>query len=329
MNENLSNHHLNKRKELKKLFEELSDNDLDFKKLSDDTNRSETEEITVTKSETEMVLDSVKNKLGFDKNETRAGILFKDNAKSTFRRYFRYYMVAAVIIIAVGIGYLLMPVTNIVPYGETATIKLPDGSSVVMNSGTEIKYNRLFGTLNRHIQLNGEAYFEVQPSDNVFTVKANGAIVEVTGTEFNVRAWRKDPAPAVVVTVASGTVYFYPVSNNLERVRLTEGLTSKWQYGENKPTNPDIVDLKDVIAWKDNNLSFIGQPLRLIFNEIERKFDVNIEISDKQIGNEKLTTFYTNPQSVEMLLEDITTVKGLNYRESANGYVVFNENSNR
>jgi transmembrane sensor len=329
MSKKISNYHLNERKELIKLFKELSGKELDFEKLSEDTNSLETEEITVTNSETELILDSVKNKLGLAKHETPASTLSKDNLRTIARRKFRFYLAAAIIIVAVGISYLLIPVINVVPFGETATIELPDGSSVIMNSGSKIKYDRLFGIMNRNIKFSGEAYFEVKPSDNMFIVKTNGAIVEVTGTEFNVRSWRNDPDSAVVVTVASGTVYFYPVSNNLKRVELTEGLTSSWHHGEQKPTNPDIVDLKDIIAWKENKLSFIGQPLRIIFNEIERKFDVNIEINNEQIGNEILTTFYSSPKNVEMLLDDITTVKGLNYRETANGYVVFNETNNR
>ncbi|MDZ7717227.1 MAG: FecR domain-containing protein [Balneolaceae bacterium] len=326
MSKDPSDYPQNEKEVLQKLFEELSDEDLDFEKLSTDSNRSESNEITVTNFETEHVLDSLKSKLGHAKDEAPADKQHEASDKSNVWRNFRYYLAAAVILIATGIGYMVVPVTHSVPYGETATIQLPDGSNIVMNSGTEIQYNRLFGKTNRHLQFNGEAFFEVEPSDNVFIVEANGAVVEVTGTEFNVRSWRNDPGSAAQVTVASGTVRFYPAANKSAGVELTQGLSSRWYPDDRSPTDPDEVDLDDVTAWKENNLSFIGQPLRLIFNEIERKFNVNIEIQDEKTGNEVLTTFYTGPQNAETLLDDITTVKGLNYRETANGYIVFNEN---
>lgn len=317
----------NEKEELLRIFREVSSDDPDFDRIAEDN--SGPEDITVTESETEQALTSVKDKLSFESDAASANKQAKENGRSMAKQYVRYYLAAAVILVSIGIGYLLMPVTKTVPYGETASVQLPDGSIVTMNSGTEMTYSRLFGVTNRHIQFNGEAYFEVESSEQAFIVEVNEANVEVTGTEFNLRSWRGDPGSPTVVTVATGTVQFYTASNTSERVELNRGFTSSWHTGDYKPDDPVKVDLKDVIAWKENNLSFIGQPLRLIFNELERKFDVNIEIQDERTVNEVLTTFYSGPQNVELLLDDITTVKGLQYRETADGYVVFNENRNR
>ena len=46
--------------------------------------------------------------------------------------------------------------------GQKANITLPDGSIVRMNSATEIRYPADFGKRERKINLNGEAYFEVE-----------------------------------------------------------------------------------------------------------------------------------------------------------------------
>ena len=131
-----------------------------------------------------------------------------------------------------------------------------------------------------------------------------------------------------VVSVASGSVNFYPVANKSNVVKLKGGLSSNWRKGQRKPSDPEKVDITEVLGWKENKLSFVGRPLRLIFDELERKFDTRIEIKGVEIGKETLTTYYSNAENVEMILDDIATVKGLNYRETANGYIVFKDDGN-
>lgn len=45
--------------------------------------------------------------------------------------------------------------------GDKATIELPDGTNVVLNSASQLSYLNNFGENVRHVQLNGEAYFKV------------------------------------------------------------------------------------------------------------------------------------------------------------------------
>ena len=53
-------------------------------------------------------------------------------------------MVAAVILVAVGVTLWLRPVVKTAPYGEQVTAHLPDGSSVELNGGSSIRYARFF-----------------------------------------------------------------------------------------------------------------------------------------------------------------------------------------
>ena len=47
------------------------------------------------------------------------------------------------------------------PYGSRSEIKLPDGTSVILNAGSTLKYRNDFNQPNRDIDLYGEAYFKV------------------------------------------------------------------------------------------------------------------------------------------------------------------------
>ena len=52
-----------------------------------------------------------------------------------------------------------------------------------------------------HIALKGEAYFEVKRNDHLpFIVEAGESRIRVTGTKFNVNAYRKKNEIKVVVT---------------------------------------------------------------------------------------------------------------------------------
>lgn len=315
-------------KKLEKLLNELSVDDIESEEVWDEISENDANTPEISESETEEALKSVNHRLGFQKQkESPADAGQNNTARPVFlkKKNAITFLAAAAILLVMGTGWFFIPVTTHVPYGETVTVTLPDGSTAILNSGTEIQYNRLFNTTNRTLSLNGEAYFQVESSGQPFTVFANGTVTEVAGTEFNVRSWKNDPGSETTISVAEGEVYFYPETATGERVILTEGLSSYWLTGMLRPSDPDPVELQNALAWKNRNLAFTGQPLSVIFNELERKFDTTINISEAQIGRETLTTFYSSPENVEMLLDDICTVKGLNYAETANGYRIFRE----
>ena len=301
---------------LEKLLKDLSRDDIEFGKMMKDDAKISESEIIIDEAETEQALRDVNSKLGFGKENHVHDLQNRKIPGFAF-------LAAAVLLIAFAAGWILFPRTTTVPYGQTASLNLPDGSRVELNSGTRLSYNLLFGTINRDVNLNGEAYFTVETAGQPFMVKANGTVTEVTGTEFNVRSWDRDPGSLTTVTVTEGEVLFYPESDFDDRKTLSSGFSSYWSANDEEPSEPDSVNINRVLAWKNDNLSFVNQPLQVIFAELERKFDTDIEIENDDIRRETLTTFYTRPQKVEMLLNDITTVKGLQYRETSSGYYVF------
>lgn len=302
---------------IEKLLENLALNEDEFEEVLDQPPDNSSDEITVGTTETEIALSQVNHQLGFDKK-------IHGFEKSQRKNLLYKYLAAAVVLLALTVGWFLFPRTAEAPYGEMVLVSLPDGSQVELNSGTELKYNLLFGTMHRNVELDGEAYFIVESASQPFTVEANGTVTEVTGTEFNIRSWDKDPGSVTTITVAEGEVIFYTESNFDDRKTLSSGLSSFWSADAEELSEPDSVNINSALAWRNDNLSFVNQPLQVIFNELERKFDIHIEIENDEIRRETLTTFYTRPENLEMLLNDITTVKGLQYRETSSGYYVFN-----
>lgn len=92
--------------------------------------------------------------------------------------------------------------------GDKATIELPDGTNVVLNSASQLSYLNNFGENGRRVQLNGEAYFKVAHDEKcAFIVQVGDLEVKVLGTSFNVSAY--EDAKDVTVVLLEGKVGVY------------------------------------------------------------------------------------------------------------------------
>jgi transmembrane sensor len=255
----------------------------------------------------------------------RSGPDYSSNQTSSQERYWLYarYLVAAAALITFGLYFLYTPIHISIPHGEIATIELPDGSSVELNSGSELTYSRFFGRANRDLTLNGEGYFSVEPAAVPFRVKSNGTVTEVLGTQFNIRSWIDDPYSETVLTVTEGKVDFFAERSEHHKVTLTAGKLSRWNLEMEIPIVEDPVRITDSIGWKENRLIFKEQSLIVILHELERRFDTRISLEVPGAGLDTLTAYYSEPKSVTAVLEDISTVKGFRFAETANGFRIF------
>ncbi len=230
---------------------------------------------------------------------------------------------AAVVLFAFGLGYFFYPQSLTASYGERVTAVLPDGSTVVLNSGTTIRYNRLFGFRDRIVPLDGEAFFTVAPGEHPFIVTANEAVVEVTGTSFNIRSRSDDPGMETRVHVASGSVRLYPAGRSRHGVSLGAGDWSRWNTTMEMPQSPEPAEPGNIGEWREDRFHFRSETLGMIFREMERRFDIRIELEVPRASSEVVTAHYAGPGDPERIIEDICHVKGLRYARTANGFRIY------
>ena len=268
----------------------------------------------ITPEETNQALSDVHIQLGFEDRTAR--IL------NIIQSYGRYAAVAVALIV-LGTAFLMVPRTVDAPLGEIAELTLPDGSIVELNSGSNVQFNRLYGITNRKISLNGEAFFRVQSGDEPFMVTANGAMVEVLGTQFNVRSWADHPEQETRVAVTEGKVAFYPADQSGHSVAVAMNEASSWRPGYDTPKSPSETVMERETGWRDRKFIFYEETLQEIFREVERRFDVSIELQNEAVANETLTGYYGQVAGPESLLNDICTVAGLNYSKTSTGYRVY------
>lgn len=221
----------------------------------------------------------------------------------------------------VGLSLWTQPITVTAPAGDIAEATLPDGSQIILNSGSTLSYSRGFGNDTRTVSLTGEAFFDVQKATTPFVVNTFNGSTTVLGTEFNVRAWPDDPAPATQVAVVSGVVRLTSESGSF--VTLTAGEASALAQHASAPTAPASVETDFALAWQKNGFKFTSTPLGTLLREVERRYDVAIHVSDKSLLLEPVDILIEKSLGAEEILRDISEYNGFAFRAVDGGYELY------
>ncbi|KAF2078987.1 FecR family protein [Flavobacterium sharifuzzamanii] len=197
-----------------------------------------------------------------------------------------------------------------IPRGGQFFVQLADSTKVWLNSESQLRYPVAFvDGQTRQVELvYGEAYFEVSPSTkhkgSRFKVKTQEQNVEVIGTEFNIKAYRDEPA--IYTTLVEGVV---AVSNAAKKQILTPSQQSKiTEYNGNISVSE--VDVYNEISWRKGLFVFKGMPLKDIARVLSRWYDVDIVFADPALGNVKFNGVLNKNQKLEDIL---TTIKNINF----------------
>lgn len=270
--------------------------------------------------ETEEALAAVRHKAGLSEASPASAPAPVHNLHFSYR----YAAAAAVLLIALLTGWLVTPAQLEAPRGSMIKGTLPDGTQVQLNSGSTLEYPRLFGWTNRHVTLNGEAYFEVEHDASLpFTIDAGPAGIRVLGTRFNVRSRNDRPDSQTIVTLLQGSLAFYPLSAPAMQAILHPGDQSALTASQQRPSAPRKVDTKYVTAWRSGDLAFEAQSLGQIFSELERRFDITIETGPDVDLQKPLSLYLSHPGNIEAILNDICQVRGLRFTSIKNGYRIY------
>ena len=195
---------------------------------------------------------------------------------------------------------------------ERNQIVFSDGSSVILDAGTTLRYPERFDQRTREIYLDGEGFFEITADTRrPFIIHASDALIQVLGTKFNVRAW--EPDERVQVAVSEGLVSFRPVSTPIEEgVIIHEGESSLMPIN-GQPTEPEEVDISEHLGWMQNDAVFRDVPLHEVLFQVERWYNLSFELSDPLVADERVT-MHIRRNSVDDVLELISVLSGLAYR---------------
>lgn len=113
--------------------------------------------------------------------------------------------------------------------GEKASLTLPDGTEVALGYDSRLAYNPSeFNRKGRHVNLSGEAYFDVAKAHgSPFTISNDRIEVKVVGTRFNLQVRRNRPFARL--TLDEGGVLFTSVKTG-RTASVTPGSTATLDY---------------------------------------------------------------------------------------------------
>jgi ferric-dicitrate binding protein FerR (iron transport regulator) len=163
------------------------------------------------------------------------------------------------------------------PLGSRVKFNLPDGSTGMLNSGSDISYSLPFID-HRSVSVEGEAWLEVKHDDkHPMEISAGSSVIKVLGTSLNVSAYPEEKY--VEVVLHTGKVEFQMESGGEKIVMLP----SEKLVFQNGKISKSITDPTKYNAWTQGKLVFRNDPMSEVARRIERWYNIEIVLADKEL----------------------------------------------
>ncbi len=248
-----------------------------------------------------------------------------DRYKSVSRKFvlksiFRYVAVACLFIL-LGVGvfqYTKYDYTSrnfivSADIGQKATVELPDGTIVFLNSGSTLTYNGAYNVQNRRVVLEGEAYFNVKKNmKKAFIVVTGDLEIEALGTSFDVKAYANDLS--ITTTLLEGKV---SVRSESEEIILSPDKQVSFIRATNSFNEPQICNASRFVLWKDDELFFDCETLEQVSETLKKVYSIDIIFMSEEI---KAHTFcgVINNTNIHNVLEYLSLTAPVDYEVKNN-----------
>lgn len=198
--------------------------------------------------------------------------------------------------------------------GMVATLNLPDGSKVWLNSGSYLKHPLKFTGDTRTVELDGEAYFSVQKDkskrfivNTPFDLKA-----EVLGTEFNIEAYKG--SNQVTTSLISGSVKLSFRNKENEEESFIMKPDDEVAYNiKTKGIKTNTSYLPTQIAWKDGLVVFRNTSFEEALKILDKRFNTKFIIKNDLLYENSFTGTFSG-QHLTLILEHFRLSSGIQYK---------------
>lgn len=223
------------------------------------------------------------------------------------KQVWRSYAAAAVIAGVLVTGYFLYNhlsaprvETFAVQSGEKRSLRLPDGSQVILNGESSLVLSDAFTTGNREVTLTGEAYFDVaQNASRPFIIHTASMDIKVLGTAFNVRAYPDEASDETSLIRGKVQITLKKAGNQvkdyvllpMQKLVVSKNRQADSVYGValNKPPHIDSLQKNRQInhlsetAWTENKLAFNNETLETVAAKMEKWYGITIVIKNDDL----------------------------------------------
>lgn len=255
---------------------------------------------------------------------------------------------AAVLVIAIGISAMMylpkkeqqlqakLKTTETISR-EKCKVTLADGTTVMLNSKTSLKYPLEFNGKNREVYLNGEAFFDVKKDhQHPFIVHAGKMSIKVLGTAFNIRSYANDvstettlirgaievtltdrPSDRIIlkpneklvlrnVATESETKFKRRAAITRHRLSSSYALTSLTYL---RPNDSTVVET----SWVNNKLVFKDEEFKDIANKMERWYGIDIKFKSSNKKGYRFTGMFER-ETVSQALKALQMIEPFTFK---------------
>jgi transmembrane sensor len=228
--------------------------------------------------------------------------------------------------------------------GSKSKVELPDGTQVWLNADSKLTYGQNFSGNTREVILTGEAYFDVAHATSVetgqripFIIHTPSIDIKVLGTAFNVRSYPGESTTETALIRGSVEVTLHNnpdkkiilkpdeklivrnddatvISNENEKNDSGSGATDNAPMMMVSKLHPCKLDTGNhyETMWVKNKLAFENEPFDRILPEIERWYNVTIQLKNGSLNNLHFTGVFENKSLVDVM-EALSLARGFHY----------------
>ena len=218
---------------------------------------------------------------------------------------FYSYRIAAALVVGLLFAFAWIYATRVagtekvVAENEPVEVFLEDGTLVMLNRYSRIRYKKNFSESERNVYLAGEAWFDVSGDPSrPFKIDAGSAMVEVLGTSFNVNAYKENAA--VEIIVESGVVALTAKLDQQEQIVLRAGNSGTYNKN-NKELKLIPSSNPNKISWKTRELYFDSSSLEEVTELVNSVYNTNLVIVNQELASCRITVTFRN-QTLEAVL---------------------------
>ena len=198
-----------------------------------------------------------------------------------------------------------------VPLGMRSSITLPDGTCVTMNSGSSLKYPVAFTGKTRHVELTGEAFFDVKKDKSKpFLISASDICIKVLGTAFNCSAYPEDKN--IETALVRGLIEITQGKDGQQKLYVKPGEVATYSKTD-RTFEKSKANLDKFISWRSGKLIFRDDAMATVLEKLGRWYNVEFQVKDEEILSYEYSATFAE-ESLDQVLKILTLSSSIHYR---------------
>ena len=183
---------------------------------------------------------------------------------------------------------------------------LDDGTKIILNRNSRFTYSDAYGTDQRKVNLEGEAYFDVAEDGRPFQVITSQGEVTVLGTAFGISSYMDK---AEYTTLVRGCVRY--TSHTKKSVILSPGEQAILERSGELISRK--VEVEEYVGWKDGVFVFRDKPLEEIMETLSRWYGSEVVFRNEEMKQLKYTGSLERYDSINTFLQVLERLQDIHY----------------